>query len=135
MNKERPLSPHLTIYRPQITSVLSIMHRMTGFGLFLGLIAILWTLNICSFKAANIQQIKGILVYITENKFFFAVMIMWSYCLFYHLCAGIRYLFWDAGKGMELRVVNFTGWLTIACSVIITYVFWHAIVFGDCYGF
>jgi succinate dehydrogenase / fumarate reductase cytochrome b subunit len=129
LNKDRPLSPHLTIYKPQITTVLSIMHRITGVSLFFGLIIILWAINICSFKASNVAGLRNILSYINANQFFFSVCVLWSYCIFYHLCAGIRYLFWDAGIGMEIKVVNITGWITIFCSIILTYIFWHIIIF------
>ena len=128
-NKDRPLSPHLTIYKPQITSILSIMHRITGVCLFFGLIIILWTINLYSFKPMNVTGLKDIWLCISENIFLFSLLILWSYCIFYHLCAGIRYLFWDAGIGMEIRTVNLTGWITIVLSTILTCAFWYTIIF------
>ena len=128
MKKPRPLSPHLTIYKPQISSVLSIMHRITGFVMFFGFLIILWTTNIYTFKSNTLEDFGNILAYITKNKFFMSVVILFSYCIFYHMCTGIRYLFWDAGKLMEIKMVNLTGWLAIILSIIFTGVFWYIII-------
>ena len=128
MKKPHPLSPHLTIYKPQISSVLSIMHRITGFVMFFGFLIILWTTNIYTFKSSTLEDFGNILTYITKNKFFMSVVILFSYCIFYHMCTGIRYLFWDAGKLMEIKMVNLTGWLAISLSIIFTGVFWYIII-------
>ncbi|MFK7760711.1 MAG: succinate dehydrogenase, cytochrome b556 subunit [Candidatus Midichloriaceae bacterium] len=128
MKKPHPLSPHLTIYKPQISSVLSIMHRITGFVMFFGFLIILWTTNIYTFKSSTLEDFGNILTYITKNKFFMSVVILFSYCIFYHMCTGIRYLFWDAGKLMEIKMVNLTGWLAITLSIIFTGVFWYIII-------
>eukprot|EP00919_Chromeraceae_sp_WS-2016_P067553 GHVR01159635.1.p2 GENE.GHVR01159635.1~~GHVR01159635.1.p2 ORF type:complete len:130 (-),score=3.03 GHVR01159635.1:545-934(-) len=128
MKKPHPLSPHLTIYKPQISSVLSIMHRITGFVMFFGFLIIIWTTNIYTFKSSTLEDFGNILTYITKNKFFMSVVILFSYCIFYHMCTGIRYLFWDAGKLMEIKMVNLTGWLAISLSIIFTGVFWYIII-------
>ena len=128
MKKPHSLSPHLTIYKPQISSVLSIMHRITGFVMFFGFLIILWTTNIYTFKSSTLEDFGNILTYITKNKFFMSVVILFSYCIFYHMCTGIRYLFWDAGKLMEIKMVNLTGWLAISLSIIFTGVFWYIII-------
>jgi succinate dehydrogenase / fumarate reductase cytochrome b subunit len=128
MKKPHPLSPHLTIYKLQISSVLSIMHRITGFVMFFGFLIIIWTTNIYTFKSSTLEDFGNILTYITKNKFFMSVVILFSYCIFYHMCTGIRYLFWDAGKLMEIKMVNLTGWLAISLSIIFTGVFWYLII-------
>ena len=107
---------------------LSIMHRITGFVMFFGFLIILWTTNIYTFKSSTLEDFGNILTYITKNKFFMSVVILFSYCIFYHMCTGIRYLFWDAGKLMEVKMVNLTGWLAITLSIIFTGVFWYIII-------
>lgn len=123
LNKERPLSPHLTIYKPQITSVLSIAHRFTGFALFLGLLIFCWFLIFSAFPNHQFSQNMTILI----AKIFSSLigklfLVGWSFCLFYHLFNGIRHLFWDIGKGFELRTVTITGLIVIFLSLIFTIV-------------
>jgi succinate dehydrogenase / fumarate reductase cytochrome b subunit len=127
-NKKRPLSPHLTIYKPQMTSVLSIMHRITGAFMFFGLISILWVVNYYSINA-HIQILGDIISCIGASKTLLTIVILWSYCIFYHMCAGIRYFIWDSGKCMEIKMANCTGWIVLICSILLTYIFWHAIIF------
>ncbi len=90
IKKDKPLSPHLTIYKPQITSVLSIMHRITGFILFFGFLIILWTTNIYTFKSTTLEDFGKVLTYLVTNKFFISILILFSYCIFYHMCTGLR---------------------------------------------
>jgi succinate dehydrogenase / fumarate reductase, cytochrome b subunit len=128
MKETRPLSPHLTIYKPQISSVLSIMHRITGVIMFFGFLLILWITNMYTFKSNTLEDFGGILTYVMRNKFFLSIVILFSYCIFYHMCTGIRYLFWDAGKLMEIKTVNLTGWLAIIISAALTVFFWYTII-------
>jgi succinate dehydrogenase / fumarate reductase, cytochrome b subunit len=130
-NTSRPISPHLPVYKMQLTSGLSIMHRATGFLLFVGLLAILWWLIYCihtygysgreAFCASNFRD------EIHQSDFFnfFAgnfgkiILIVWSYCLFYHLFAGVRHLFWDAGLGLDLNNSRLSGWFVLIASILI----------------
>ena len=97
----RPISPHLQIYKPQLTSVLSITHRATGVFLALGtLLLVYWIVAIATGPDA----------YAGVRQFFGSVigrllLLAWSYALFYHLCNGIRHLFWDVGLGFEMKSV------------------------------
>lgn len=129
IKKDKPLSPHLTIYKPQITSVLSIMHRITGIIMFFGFLIILWTTNVYTFKSTTLEDFGKVLNYLITNEFFISILILFSYCVFYHMCTGIRYLFWDSGKLMDIKMVNLTGWLAIIFSVIFTSVFWYLIIY------
>ena len=129
IKKDKPLSPHLTIYKPQITSVLSIMHRITGFILFFGFLIILWTTNVYTFKSTSLEDFGKVLTHLATNKFFISILILFSYCIFYHMCTGIRYLFWDSGKLMDMKMVNLTGWLAVIFSVIFTCIFWYLIIY------
>jgi succinate dehydrogenase / fumarate reductase cytochrome b subunit len=124
----RPLSPHLQVYRPQITSVLSILHRMTGALLALGLPALAaWLLAAAAGPEsfATAQALAGSWI---GQLFLFA----WSFALFYHLCNGIRHLFWDAGLGFELPTVQASGLTALAAATALTALAWAivAIVTG-----
>jgi len=115
---ERPLSPHLTVYKPQITSVLSITHRLTGVFLYFGaLIFALWiTLNVYGCG----DCINGYLTTSCGKAF----LLGWSWALFYHLLNGIRHLFWDVGVGYEMTTVRWTGWSVVLLSLLLTLAVW-----------
>ena len=132
----RPISPHLAIYKMQITSGLSVLHRVSGMLLFIGLLCLSWW--ICYFvftygeMAANNICNVDVVLQMRENlvlRFFSSfigqiILIMWSYCLFYHICAGIRHLFWDCGIGFKRAQVNCTAMAVIFCSVILCAFTW-----------
>ncbi len=116
----RPLSPHIQIYRPQLTSVLSIAHRGAGVALGVGAVFFAgWLLAAASgpeaFRCA--QEVFGSVLGIV-------VLAGFSLALFYHLCNGIRHLFWDAGLGLELEQAYRSGWTVVAASVLLTAVSW-----------
>ena len=120
MADNRPLSPHLTIYKPQLTSVLSITHRATGVALSVGsLLLVCWIFAAASGPAefAALQAFMG-------SWFGYLLLIGFSYSLFYHLCNGIRHLFWDAGWGFELDQVYRSGWMTVLGSIALTVIAW-----------
>jgi succinate dehydrogenase cytochrome b subunit len=117
---ERPLSPHLQIYRPQITSVLSITHRATGIALSLGTLLLAWWLIALAAGPGPYGAVQGFLGSWIGRLLLFG----WSWALFYHLCNGIRHLFWDAGLGFELPTVYRSGWTVVAASVVLTFVAW-----------
>lgn len=121
--EHRPLSPHLQIYRPQISSVLSIFHRITGTALSAGtllLVAWLWA-------AAYDEALYGTLQLAAGHWLGTILLVGWTYALFYHLCNGIRHLFWDIGKGFELDTMAKSGIATVVCSVIFTGATWIAV--------
>lgn len=117
---KRPVSPHIQIYRPQLTSVLSIMHRITGVGL--GVSAIVLTIELFAiaydreFFEASIQWLSGF-----WGRLF---LFFWTLALFFHLCNGIRHLFWDVGRGLELEQVYRSGWGVIIGSLTLTVIVW-----------
>ena len=116
----RPLSPHLQIYQPQLTSVLSILHRATGVVLSLGvpfLVYWVWTISQGAADYAAGQALFGSLVGRT-------LLLGWTLCFYYHLCNGIRHLFWDVGRGFELVDVYRSGWLVVAAAVAMTLATW-----------
>ncbi|MDQ0333476.1 succinate dehydrogenase / fumarate reductase cytochrome b subunit [Mesorhizobium sp. YL-MeA3-2017] len=116
----RPLSPHIQIYRPQLTSVLSITHRLTGVALGVGsIIIVAWLVTGAAGQSAY-QQFLGIL----RSWIGLALLFGWTFSMFFHLCNGVRHLFWDAGRGFDLRTIYASGWAVIATSVILTIVLW-----------
>ena len=116
----RPLSPHIQIYRPQLTSVMSILHRITGIILAIGSILFAFWLSSLAFYHHFAFAIFDFLVSFLGRLFLFA----WTLALFYHLCNGIRHLFWDVGKGFEMKQVYKSGWITVAATLILTSVVW-----------
>ncbi len=117
---QRPLSPHLQIYRPQLTSVLSITHRATGIALVVGtLVLVYWLLAVASGADAyaSAQNLLG-------SWFGRIVLLGFSFALFFHLCNGIRHLFWDAGLGFELKTAYASGTAVVIVSVVLTLLAW-----------
>lgn len=123
--KQRPLSPHLSIYKLQITSGTSILHRITGAFLFLGIIIFSWMI-FCLVYFPGITD--NITYFFQENAMllllFKAAMFGWCFALYYHLLNGIRHLFWDMGKGLNIHVATITGKLTLLTSVLLTIISW-----------
>ena len=115
----RPLSPHLGIYKPQLTSMLSILHRATGIALAVGALYLaLWVMCAMSPAAyAHFQSFNTSLL----GRF---VLGGWLFSAFFHLCNGIRHLFWDAGYGFELKDAYRSGWTVVAVSLIATAASW-----------
>ena len=118
--RDRPLSPHLQVYRLPLTSVLSILHRLTG--MFLGLGAAM----LCCWL---ITAAAGPTYYAWSEWFLtswlgYALLAGWSYCLFYHMCNGLRHLFWDLGLGFSLRETYASGALMVLASLGLTGLSW-----------
>lgn len=117
---KRPLSPHLQVYRPQLTSVLSILHRITGVALASGTLLLVWWL---------VAAAVGPEAYATASGFIGSwlglfMLLGWSAALFYHLANGIRHLVWDAGFGFELETVYRSGWAVVIATVALTALAW-----------
>lgn len=122
----RPLSPHLQIYKPQLTSVLSILNRATGIALSVGtLLLVYWLVSLAAGPQAYADA-RGVLGSVLGQIALFG----WSWALFYHLCNGIRHLFWDAGQGFQLDTVYKTGWAVVAASLLLTALLWIAVLAG-----
>ena len=118
----RPLSPHLGIYRPQITSVLSICHRASGIVLSLGAVfLVLWLV-----AAAFGPEAHALAQRWAGSWLGYVFLVGFSFCLFYHLLNGIRHLAWDAGWGFEPATVTRSGWAVVLGSLILTAVAWAA---------
>ena len=125
MSRPRPLSPHLQVYKPQLTSILSILHRGTGIVLSIGSIFLVsWILVLTLGESA--YQIYSQLV---NNWFGKLVIFGFTFGLFYHLSNGIRHLFWDAGYGYDLKDAYISGFAVIFSSLSLTLITWLIIYF------
>ena len=116
---KRPLSPHLTIYRPQITSISSIFIRITGNALvFSTLLLVAWFL-----AAAIGPKTFNVMHFIISSWFGKIMMILSLWALWYHSLGGIRHLVWDTGRGLELKTAEIMGWAMILGSFLLTIIF------------
>lgn len=122
---ERPLSPHLQIYKWQITMALSILHRATGVAMTFGLLILAWWLLAAASGPEAYEFFRTCVSH--PVGVFFAMGL--SFCVFYHSCAGVRHLLMDTGLFFKIPEIYMTGYTTIICAVFLTAAFWLAIVF------
>jgi succinate dehydrogenase / fumarate reductase cytochrome b subunit len=116
---DRPLSPHLQIYRWQLTAVLSILHRATGIALSVGALYLtVWVIT------AAATSPRSYLLFQSFNMSILGRIVLggWLFSAYYHLCNGIRHLFWDAGYGFELKDAYRSGWIVVGVSLVATLV-------------
>ena len=112
---ERPLSPFL-IYKPQLTSVLSFAHRITGVALSIGAVFLVWWLV----AAATSDSAFAAARWFFGSWLGLLLLLGWTFSFFFHLCNGIRHLCWDAGYGFDLRTTYASGWTVVAASGLLT---------------
>jgi len=127
--KVRPLSPHLQIYKPQITSVLSVFHRGTGVFLFIGLLFLFWFLTLVLVQMMGLGFLETNLLLISDNIIFKVFILGVAFSLYYHLLNGIRHLFWDIGLGFKISNVYKSGYMVIFGSLIMTMITAYYIFF------
>jgi succinate dehydrogenase / fumarate reductase, cytochrome b subunit len=113
---ERPLSPHLQIYRPQLTSFTSILTRITGNGLIVGVILAVWWL----LAAATSEAYFAVANAVVTSWFGDLVFTASLWAVWYHYLAGLRHLYFDAGKGLDIPTAEKLGWACIIGSVVLT---------------
>lgn len=119
-SNNRPLSPHLQVYKPQLTTFMSITHRATGIALAVGtLMLVCWLIAAATGESA-FNEVQAFLGSIIGRL----LLLGWSYALFYHMCNGLRHLFWDAGKGFEIETAYMTGRIVIGASILLTIGAW-----------
>lgn len=119
-NTERPLSPHLSIYRWPITMTLSILHRVTGVAMSVGFIALAAWLTAAAVGPQAYDQFAGLL----STPIGRVVLVGWSFAFFFHLANGVRHLFWDFGHGFETHQANASAWFVLLLAVGMTVVYW-----------
>jgi succinate dehydrogenase / fumarate reductase cytochrome b subunit len=116
---ERPLSPHLEIYRPMLTMMMSITHRITGVALYVGSLLLIWWLLALATDAGSFQTASAVL----GSWFGKLVLFGFTWALFHHLMGGLRHFIWDSGRGMEhpqreqLAMVSLVGGITLTVLV------------------
>jgi succinate dehydrogenase / fumarate reductase cytochrome b subunit len=116
----RPLSPHLSIFRPYINMVMSIVHRITGSVNYVGsLLLALWLAMAASGPAG--YDMAGSLLGSPLGLF---VLFGFSWSLIHHACGGIRHFIWDMGAGLQVPSFRFLSWMTIVASLVITTLVW-----------
>jgi succinate dehydrogenase / fumarate reductase cytochrome b subunit len=117
-----PTSPHLQIYRWNISSITSIMHRLTGVALYFSILIIAWFIVYYTYSFGPISEKENCDCIMTEilKTLFFGAIIAIIFSLYYHFCNGIRHLFWDIGKGFNLKTAKHNGYLVIFLALILT---------------
>lgn len=112
----RPLSPHLQIYRPQLTSITSILTRLTGNSLIVAVILLTWWLLAAATSEAHFDAANAVIT----SWFGKLVMLGSIWALWYHLLAGLRHLYWDTGRGLDIPTATKLGWAVVIGSVLLT---------------
>jgi len=119
-NSGRPLSPHLSVYRWPLTMTISILHRVTGVLLSLGLLVLAaWLVS-----AADGSMAYGRLADLLRSGVGRVLLASLSFAFFFHLANGVRHLVWDAGFGFEKRQANASGWAVIVATLLLTITYW-----------
>jgi succinate dehydrogenase / fumarate reductase cytochrome b subunit len=119
-NHDRPLSPHISIYRWPVTMVTSILHRATGIAMAAGFIVLVGWL----FDAASGPEVYAKFLGVMNSTLGWVLLVGWSYAFFYHLSNGIRHLVWDTGRGLEKEQATASAWFVIVASIVLTAAFW-----------
>ena len=119
-NHDRPLSPHLSIYRWPVTMATSILHRATGVAMAVGFIVFAGWL----FDAASGPDVYAGFIGYMDTTVGCLLLVGWSYAFFFHLSNGIRHLVWDTGRGLEKEQASRSAWFVIVVSVVLTAAFW-----------
>lgn len=126
MAQQRPLSPHLMIYKPQLTSIMSITHRATGTALALGSLMVVWWIVALATGAEYYNFVQSILT----SWFGQLVLFGFTVAVFYHLSNGIRHLFWDFGYNLTIEGVHRSGYMVLASTLILTALTWALVIWG-----
>lgn len=123
--RERPLSPHLQIYRWRLTMLLSILHRATGVSLAIGTMMVVWML----LSAASGEEAFNCFAQFSSSVLGQLMLFGWTVALFYHMANGVRHFFWDIGKGYEIKTAFASGYMVLIFTAIMTALVWCP-VFG-----
>ncbi|RED54283.1 succinate dehydrogenase, cytochrome b556 subunit [Aestuariispira insulae] len=118
--KNRPLSPHLQVYRWQWTMAYSILHRATGVALSVGALFLVCWLVALAGGAAEFTLVQDFSASIIGK----IMLLGWTWSLFYHLANGIRHMVWDSGRWLELKPAELSGHISLASSVVLTLLVW-----------
>ncbi len=119
---QRPLSPHLQVYKLPLTAIMSIMHRITGASLALG------TLLIAAFfiAAASGEAHYNVIMGLASSTMGTIILFLWSAALYFHMCNGIRHMFFDMGKLLDKKTAKRSNYYVLAGAIILTTITWVA---------
>ncbi|MBR9972016.1 succinate dehydrogenase, cytochrome b556 subunit [Magnetospirillum sulfuroxidans] len=118
--RNRPLSPHLDIYRLPLLAIMSITHRITGVGLVIGLFALTWWLCAAANGPEYFSFVQAVFGSFLGKLFLFG----WTLALFFHLSHGIRHLLWDSGWGFEIPQAYLSAKVALVAAVALTVIAW-----------
>lgn len=113
---QRPLSPHLQIYRPQMTAISSILTRITGNALIVAFVLVVWWLLAAATSDSYFATANAVMTSWFGNL----VMTLSLWAVWYHFLAGLRHFYFDAGKGLEIETAERLGWVCVIGSVVLT---------------
>jgi succinate dehydrogenase / fumarate reductase, cytochrome b subunit len=116
----RPLSPHLQIYKPMLTMMMSIMHRITGMGLYFGIILLVWWLTAASISDSYFNFVQGFFGHWFGRLLLFG----FTWALLHHALGGLRHLLWDTGRGFDLNAIEWLARANLAGSILLTFLLW-----------
>ena len=119
-NPNRPLSPHLQIYKPMLTMLMSIAHRITGTALYFGMLILAWWLIAAATSAAYFDYVNSLL----SAPAGLALLFLFSWALFHHMLGGIRHFIWDTGRGFNLNTVEWLARFTLIGGLAINIAVW-----------
>ncbi len=117
---ERPLSPHLFIYKPMLSMLLSVMHRATGIAMYFGTILVVWWLMAMAYGESSYTTFT----YFMTSPFGYLIMVGFTWVLFHHMFGGVKHFFWDLGKGFDLDVVELVAKLAVIIPICATVIVW-----------
>jgi succinate dehydrogenase / fumarate reductase cytochrome b subunit len=120
--RQRPLSPHLTVYRWPITMTMSILHRVTGGALYFGTLLVAWWLIAASIS----EEYFNFVSWLYGSWFGRLVLFGYTWALMHHMLGGLRHLIWDTGVGLEKHTASKIAWATVAGSIALTVLIWIA---------
>jgi succinate dehydrogenase / fumarate reductase cytochrome b subunit len=118
--KNRPLSPHLQIYKPMLTMMMSIVHRITGGALFFGMLLLVWWLT----AAAAGPNAYASVQWFMETWLGRLILFGYTWALIHHMLGGVRHFIWDSGRGFDIASVRALSWATIIGSLTLTALVW-----------
>ncbi len=129
-NANRPLSPHLQVYKPQLTSVMSILHRMTGAALAVGALIMVWWLAAAALGEGAYQGFANF----AGSPLGLFMLFGWTFCFYYHLFNGIRHLIWDMVFLFKIENAYRAGYVVLALTAFATIATWVCAYNGDDYS-
>lgn len=121
-HRARPLSPHLTVYKWPITMTMSILHRITGVGLYFGTLLVAWWLIAASIGPDYFDYVS----WLWGTWIGRLILFGYTWALLHHMLGGLRHFIWDTGAGLEKHTASKIAWATLACSVVLTVLVWFA---------